>query len=414
MKILVVEDNNEKVEKIIRRLSELAFINRDDIDVAFTGLDARKYLGSISYDLMILDILLPFRAGDLPKSETAIDLLTELRDRNSLKKPRQLIGLTAFDEGIQALSPIFMQQAWAIVKYSVESTDWGDQILRAVEWINSSERQTSPAVYQTDVAIITALDTPEYEAVLRNGWKWSAAEPIDDTTFVRRAVFESGSRSYSAISAYCPKMGLVPAALISAKLIAAARPKFIVMSGICAGVKGKANYGDPIVADPCWDWQRGKHVLKDGEQEFEMRPEQLSLAQDVRSRWEQLRSDRAFWSEVKEAWPGAPDTELRVRLGPSVSGAAVLADPSKVEDVKRQHGGLLGIEMEAYAVLAAASLAARPRPVAFSCKSVCDFADEKKDDRWQTYAAYTSARSIAQFFERYMHELSPEGPAASL
>ena len=94
-----------------------------------------------------------------------------------------------------------------------------------------------------------------------------------------------------------------------------------------------------------------------------------------------------------------------IRLGPSVSGSAVLADTTIVEAVKNQHGALISLEMEAYGVLSAATLAARPRPIAFSCKSVCDFADEKKDDRWQSYASFTSARSISQFFERYMIEL---------
>jgi hypothetical protein len=46
-----------------------------------------------------------------------------------------------------------------------------------------------------------------------------------------------------------------------------------------------------------------------------------------------------------------------------------------------------------------------PRPLAFSCKAVCDLADEKKDDRWQAYAAFTSARSITEFCERYMEDL---------
>lgn len=406
MKILVVEDNNDKIEKLLCRIIGVSELTRDDVDVAFTGEDARKFLTVNVYDLMILDIILPFRPGDSPKAESASNLLLELRDRRTLKKPKQIIGLTAYDEGLQALLPIFSEQTWGIVKYSAESSDWGDQIARAVEWLASAGREIISPSYGCDVAVITALDTPEYDALLRNGWQWAPAEPLDDTTFVRKASFTSSGNTFSAASAYCPKMGLVPAALIAAKIVTGLRPKFLVMSGICGGVKGRVNYGDPVIADPCWDWQRGKHILKEGEQEFEIRPEQLPLAQEIRSRWEQLRADKSFWSSLKDAWPSAPDTELRVRLGPSVSGASVLANPAIVEDIKTQHGGLLAVEMEAYAVMAAASLAARPRPVAFSCKSVCDFADEKKDDKWQTYASYTSARAITEFFERYMFELN--------
>jgi len=177
------------------------------------------------------------------------------------------------------------------------------------------------------------------------------------------------------------------------------------MAGICAGVKGKSNYGDPVVADSCWDWQSGKHVLKDGEREFEIAPDQIPLAAVLRSRWEQFRGDRDFWRNIKDEWAGAPDADIRVRLGPSVSGSSVLANADIVESIKLQHRALLGLEMEGYGVLSAARMAPCPRPLAFSCKSVCDFADDRKDDRWQTYAAYTSARAIREFFERYMHEL---------
>lgn len=30
---------------------------------------------------------------------------------------------------------------------------------------------------------------------------------------------------------------------------------------------------------------------------------------------------------------------------------------------------------------------------------MCDLADERKDDLWQAYAAYTSARVIQEFFD---------------
>lgn len=405
MMCLLVEDNAEKVERIIVRLISDAKLPRENIEVAFTGQDAKRFLRSQVYDLMILDIVLPQRAGDKPTTETAIDLLTELRDRRTLKRPRHIIGLTAFEEGRSALQSIFSQQTWTIIKYDLSSSDWSGQLISAVKWIDSSDKEPSPVSYGCDLAIITALDIPEYDAVLRNGWTWSAAEPLDDTTFFRSATFQSGGRTYNAVSVYCPKMGMVSASLISAKLIFKKRPKFLVMSGICAGIKGKVNYGDPVIADPCWDWQRGKHVVKDGTQEFEMRPEQIPLAHELRSRWEQFKADKEYWSRLKQEWPNAPETELKIRLGPSVSGSAVLADTTIVEAVKNQHGALISLEMEAYGVLSAATLAARPRPIAFSCKSVCDFADEKKDDRWQSYASFTSARSISQFFERYMIEL---------
>jgi nucleoside phosphorylase len=76
-----------------------------------------------------------------------------------------------------------------------------------------------------------------------------------------------------------------------------------------------------------------------------------------------------------------------------------------VDEIKLQHRSLLGIEMEAYGLFAAAASAEFPRPTPIAIKSVCDFADEDKSDEFQAYAAYTSARALGGFFERYMHEI---------
>jgi nucleoside phosphorylase len=55
--------------------------------------------------------------------------------------------------------------------------------------------------------------------------------------------------------------------------------------------------------------------------------------------------------------------------------------------------------MEAYPLLFACSHAAEPKPKGFVVKSVCDFADESKNDDYQDYAAYTSANVCAQLIE---------------
>lgn len=405
MRILLIEDSADKIARVVERLINVDGVSREDIDVAFTASDGRKFLREQAYSVLILDLVIPNRAGDSPTWDNAEELLIDLRDRDHLKKPVHIIGLTAYAEGETALSPIFVQQTWTIIRYDPTEASWSDQLERAIDWAVKASKQETSKTYGIDVCILTALAVPEFEAVVRGGWKWDAAVPLDDITFVRYGSFESNGRKWKAATAHSPRMGMLPAGLLASKIIATLRPKYLVLSGICAGIKGRANYGDPVVADPCWDWQSGKHVLKDGESSFEIRPDQISLNDEVRAKWEQLKADKPFWSKVKESWPGAPDTDLRVRLGPSVSGSSVLANADVLSDIKRQHGALVGLEMEAYGVLSAPRMAPRPRPIAFSCKSVCDFADDSKDDRWQTYAAYTSVAGITEFFTRYMDQL---------
>ncbi len=99
MKILIVDDSNEKTQKIVSCILGGSGIDQNCIDVAFTVTDAKQKLRDTVYDLMILDIVVPLRGGETALPEHSEALLVELRDRSTLKKPRQIIGLTAYEEG---------------------------------------------------------------------------------------------------------------------------------------------------------------------------------------------------------------------------------------------------------------------------------------------------------------------------
>jgi hypothetical protein len=47
--------------------------------------------------------------------------------------------------------------------------------------------------------------------------------------------------------------------------------------------------------------------------------------------------------------------------------------------------------------------ASLPTPSNFAFKSVCDFADEDKDDLMQEYAAYTSSAALKIFVEQFLY-----------
>jgi nucleoside phosphorylase len=69
-------------------------------------------------------------------------------------------------------------------------------------------------------------------------------------------------------------------------------------------------------------------------------------------------------------------------------------DPDNVVNSRK----VVGLEMEAYAIFQAAHLAREPRPKVLIAKSVSDFANSRKNDDAQQYAAFTSARFIYEFF----------------
>lgn len=407
MNVLIAEDSGDKSRRIRELFEGTAEFAAIDVTFAQTVADAKVHLRATNFDLLVLDVLLPNRAGDEPTHTGTVALLEELATRKTLRKPRHILGLTAYDEAIRDAGPAFISQTWAVVRFSFESDEWRSQLAASVRYILAEAQQDRHAEYKVDLCVLTALRSPELDAVLRLPWSWQAAEPLDDVTFVRRGTFTSGDQPYSVVAASATKMGMVSAALLASKLIERERPRYLVMPGICAGVRGKCNFGDVIIGDPAWDWQSGKHFADTDGGHFAIAPDPLPVSAFIRSRIDQLRADTAFWTEVKEAAPTKPDTELKLRIGPMATGSSVLADEDILERVLLQNRNLLAVEMEAYGVLAAAVDGKYPRPTALAMKSVCDFADAEKNDQWQGYAAYTSAQALKEFFERYMIEIHP-------
>ena len=243
------------------------------------------------------------------------------------------------------------------------------------------------------------------EAIHRLPWNWDALAPLDDCTFVRPGQTRMAEQEVSVITASPSRMGMTSTALLASKLICVYRPRFIVMAGVCAGIKEKTHLGDIIFADPTWDWQSGKRVRDKDNPQFAISPHQLDTPEFARTRAQQLANESTIWHSIRKAWPSPPAHELRLLIGPVASGSAVLADGQVVTEIRAQERTLLGIEMECYGLFAAASLAPIPRPTPLAFKSVCDFADPDKDDDMQAYAAYTSANAVHAFFETYFADI---------
>ncbi len=69
----------------------------------------------------------------------------------------------------------------------------------------------------------------------------------------------------------------------------------------------------------------------------------------------------------------------------------MIADPTEALRYRETQRKIIGLDMEMYATFYAAHHSCRPAPHPIGLKSVCDFADEKKGEEFQPYAAYTSA-----------------------
>lgn len=191
-------------------------------------------------------------------------------------------------------------------------------------------------------------------------------------------------------------MGMVSAAILASKALRAWRPRLLVMTGICAGVRGKVNLGDLVIAKQVFDYGTGKLVKGRLTPDYEpvtLDDQLTSYAFEYTAASEELQAISNKW-----VGPGKPKTVLSCHVGAMASGAAVVADDSVVNGIVEHKRSLLAVDMESYAV-ARTAVAALPNVPFLIVKGVQDFADEEKSDNHRDYAAFASAQFVRRFLE---------------
>ncbi|MEP2186272.1 response regulator, partial [Roseibium sp.] len=137
MKVLIVDDSNEKVRDILAVLISAGLSEDEDIDVASCAQAAARHLKANDYGLMILDLHLPIRLSEEPRNDGGSFLLKEIGRRKELRRPEHILGLTAHDEAKASAEPEFNKGLWSIVKASSDSSEWKEAILEKVRYLRA-------------------------------------------------------------------------------------------------------------------------------------------------------------------------------------------------------------------------------------------------------------------------------------
>ena len=400
MNILIVDDQPRRYDRLVGALSEIG-VERSNIDLVMSAMDARERIAQRSYDLMILDILLPLRPEDEEDPQNSIDLLFEIREGGLANAPAYILGITADRTVASGALTQFEDWCWTVLDYSVSSDEWINRASNCARFVHDQAHHRPIEAKRIDLVIVCALQEPELGEVLKLPWNWKSPRPLDDVTFVHDGWVQVEGHRVTICATAAPRMGMVATALRSASLIAQLRPRMIAMTGICAGVRGKVSMGDVLFADPAWDFQSGKRTKDKQNTQFSMRPHQLPAHARIRAHIEQVRDDRAALASLAAEFNGEPPGISHLVIGPVASGSAVLADGEVIKEIREQHQELVGVEMEIYGLYAAAHAASSPQPYCFALKGVCDFADPEKEAGQQRYAAFASARVLQMLIERF-------------
>jgi nucleoside phosphorylase/CheY-like chemotaxis protein len=411
--ILIIEDQTDKLRTILQVIEQIREINAENIDTEIDIIGAKKKLKAVKYDLLILDISIPNRKSEDPQLYGGLELLNEILEREVYNVPTHIIGLTAYDEVFEKANDQLSEKILTLIKYDYSKDYWRRQLINGInQRLLAKNASNYSQEFDFDAAIICALEK-EFHAVKNNGWNWEEhANTADNTIYYKAEIIKSDLGVIKIVAGVTHRMGMPAAGALAMKMIMLFRPKYIVLTGIMAGVKGRVELGDIIFPNPVWDWGSGKWIpavkipnssdddnnMNSDEEPnipesiFEIDPFQHHLDPLIEKHVLQLKDDKHYLFSLRHNFgTSAPKHDINIRVGPVATGAAVLADQIIFDKIKAQHRKLLGIEMEAYAVFTAAENAPLPKPSPVAVKCIVDFGDFKKVDDFQEFGCYASA-----------------------
>lgn len=258
---------------------------------------------------------------------------------------------------------------------------------------------TKPEIAVVYVILMTAVED-EYRMARKvfrdifaenyeNGFKYCLANyKISEDFAIVIAIFRQNN------------MGLVSASMTATFALNKFNPKLLLMCGVCAGVKDKANLGDLIIFSPVFDYGSGKY--HDGN--FFPDYRQHHIDSHVRPIVEEMKCDINLKREIKDAWEnttGKPTTELDIHIYPGGSGAAVITDENVIKNIRDHQRTLGAIDMESYAIAEVANEALTREIPWLVVKGVQDFASPLKNDQYREYSAFVSATFVEKFLNRF-------------
>lgn len=379
MKILLIEDQIEKRQAIVEYLK--TFDNPIELTECYNLLDVVSNISSCLYDLIIFDIFLPIGSQSTDVNDVSHELIGTFS--RGINHNTETIALTAYNPTDIPNLSLFNEYGVTVVHYDVNSEQWKNSLRTKIEKVLISPHY--------DFLIFCAL-TKERSAFENTDPK------VGDHIIIHGIDCRKISINESHGLCICPaRMGLVSMAIVASKAIELFKPKFVAMSGICAGVRGESNLLDIIVGDVCWEYQTGKYMSG----EFKSEPYQSNLMEDIRVNLKHFTSKPDLINKLHKDYESPDLVNASILLAPLSSGSAVIADADVMQKINQQHRKMAGLEMEMYALYEAAHQSL-VQPKYFGAKAVVDLGDKNKSDNVHEIGCLISARFVIEFLKHLL------------
>ncbi|MDB5791438.1 MAG: putative nucleoside phosphorylase family [Massilia sp.] len=387
MKILVLEDDAKKKDNVLQQIKLACPDVR--VETVSNFVAYTKKISVEKFDLIIVDLVVPTFSDDDPAMDMTDQIVINSRDLECPNFRTPMVALTSFDEKAEENFKDLNLKDITIVTFDEEHGNWKESIRGKVASC------IPPINYE--FVILCALPK-EADAFMHAGYAVGERRVVNGLTCRELQV---GTRIGVIVTA--PRMGLVSAAVTSAQAIEIFKPRLICMSGISAGVHGKAKIYDVVIPDICHQNDAGKWT----DNGFELEPYSVQLEHALKLEIEKIIADGSYKSAVsagivlqRDEFPeGTNSLEFSVYCAPASSGSAVVAEEGLAASLKSQHRKLSAFEMEAFALYEASRLSVS-KPLFFSAKAVVDNGTASKGDDYHRVACVLSARAVYELLSR--------------
>lgn len=376
---IIIDDNQNKRNQIKTALKKHCC----QIDEAENVAMAKTFFHTVHYDLAIVDLALPIWPNSQINQRAGIDLLREIHEMDFFLFPKTVLAITQHEENMEYRNEL--EELGVVLCHYAQDTDISFTLNPYITKSIKNKTQTS---YDYDVCIITALDKEmaPFRSKLSN--ITNSDEYASHNFLYQSAQIINAETTLKIALVTLPRMGIVTSSIYTTKAITILKPKLIIMPGICAGIKGKVNLGDIIIADPCWEWQVGKI----DDVKFRHETYQISISGFSKGLIQSYPHEK-LTSHWTTCILKRPEHAPSLHIGALASGSSVISSEEKVTEISEQHRKLLGLEMEIFGVYSACDLG-WPKPYFLAAKSVCDFGDNQKHDDYQDFCAMLSAAFV--------------------
>lgn len=394
MKILIVDDQHAKAAELAKVITS----TWSDVEIihATNAQDGFRILSSGGIALILLDVVLPLGLGDKPTEEGSLWFVREVHRKISGPGLPLIVGTTQFAESLVTVQETFRNYLWCVVHIASSDDRWPRQIHQAVRFAHSNNQRISldrsQESSQYDIGIVSALRTPEFSEIidaLRGGEKLVIGETNE--SWLKCHVERLDGRSLTVVAACADDMGMTAMSSLVTRLAITCRPKLLMLVGIMAGNKERVQLSDLVVVESTWDCKAGKLTDKGFVADVKSRDCSFKLANKVMA----VLTEEfvlGFW----KSWKGdRPQQIAKLHKGDVACSPAVIAQENAFAELERdQKRKILGLEMEAYGCYDAVRRLGDMAPEVVCLKSVCDFGDGEKNDKFQTYCAALAASAV--------------------